>query len=336
MSVNPPATVTNLLLNTLTTSKIVFLPAASTMSGHLYTIKDICGNAYTSSIFLSTTGLDTIDANATRATMSTQFGAVTLASDGLTNWMILQHKIFTFFFTPVQVPNLSVWYDAADAGTLSTSGSTITSWRDKSGSGFTATAANSPTYGTTVVNGNNTVSLNGTNQSFSTSFTINSALHSFVVVHKPNTLASSTSLLRFQSASYVVFPYYFNAAPHGYITIYDGPLIGEAGTTLLDNSSTTNFNIVVVTIQSGSQVIFRDGTQQSATSEALSSTTTPSLRIGSLSGTSEFYGGSIGEIMVFNSFLTTTQRQQLEGYLAWKWGRVSALPANHPFKTVRP
>lgn len=336
MSVNPPAGVTNVLLNTMTSSKIVFLPAASTMSGHLYTIKDICGNANVSSIFLSTTGVDTIDANATRATMSTIFGSVTVASDGLTNWMVLQHKIFNFFFTPTQVSNLSVWYDAADSGTLSTSGSTITSWREKSGTGFTATPANSPTYGTTVLNGKNTVTLNGTNQTFSTSFTMNSALHSFVIVHKPNSTTSNTSLLRFQSAGYVVFPYYFNSAAHGYITSYDGALINETGTTLLDNSSSANFNIIVVTIQSGSQVIFRDGTQQSTTSQSITSATTASMYIGSLIGNSEFYGGSIGEIMVFNSFLTSTQRQQLEGYLAWKWGLVAQLPANHPYKTIRP
>jgi hypothetical protein len=290
-----------------------------------------------SSIFLSTTGVDTIDANATRATMSTIFGAVTVASDGLTNWMVLQHKIFNFFFTPTQLSNLSVWYDAADAGTLSTSGSAITSWRDKSGNGFTATAANSPTYGTVVQNGKNTVSFNGTNQTFSTSHTINSALHTLIIVHRPATLAQNTSVLRWQSGGpYVVFPYYFNAAPRGYITSYDGTVLNSGGTTLLDNSVTTNFNIIICTVQSGSQLMHRDGTQQASTTEVLTSSITPALFIGSLGGGSEYFSGSIAELIVYNSFLSTTQRQQIEGYLAWKWGLVASLPANHPHKTIRP
>lgn len=95
-AVYPPTTATNLLINTLCTSKIVYLPAISTIgSGKLYYIKDICGNAGRSSIFLSTTGLDTID-NSFRpstlyALMSTNFQSVLLASDGALNWMVLQN-----------------------------------------------------------------------------------------------------------------------------------------------------------------------------------------------------------------------------------------------------
>ena len=95
-AVYPPTTATNLLINTLCTSKIVYLPAISTIgAGKVYYIKDICGNAGRSSIFLSTTGLDTID-NSFRpstlyALMSTNFQSVLLASDGMLNWMVLQN-----------------------------------------------------------------------------------------------------------------------------------------------------------------------------------------------------------------------------------------------------
>jgi hypothetical protein len=42
------------------------------------------------------------------------------------------------------------------------------------------------------------------------------------------------------------------------------------------------------------------------------------------------------EIIHYNSALTTSQRQQVEGYLAWKWGLQGNLPANHPFKRFPP
>jgi hypothetical protein len=92
----PPTITTNILVNTRITPKIVYLPAVSTIgAGRLLFIKDICGNAGNSSIFLSTTGLDTFDYSFRPSTlyalMSTNFQSVLLASDGALNWMILQN-----------------------------------------------------------------------------------------------------------------------------------------------------------------------------------------------------------------------------------------------------
>jgi len=94
--VYPLTTTTSLLVNTRTTPKIVYLPAASTIqSGKLYFIKDICGNAGVSSIFVSTTGQDQLDGRNFRSTnyglLSTNFQSILLASDGFLNWMILQN-----------------------------------------------------------------------------------------------------------------------------------------------------------------------------------------------------------------------------------------------------
>jgi len=46
--------------------------------------------------------------------------------------------------------------------------------------------------------------------------------------------------------------------------------------------------------------------------------------------------GSISEVLVFNISHTDTQRQMIEGYLAWKWGLQANLPNNHPFKSAAP
>ena len=42
------------------------------------------------------------------------------------------------------------------------------------------------------------------------------------------------------------------------------------------------------------------------------------------------------ELLQYDGELTATQRQTIEGYLAWKWGLQSTLPAGHPFKTAAP
>jgi hypothetical protein len=44
----------------------------------------------------------------------------------------------------------------------------------------------------------------------------------------------------------------------------------------------------------------------------------------------------MSEVLLYTTPLTTVQRQQVEGYLAWKWGLVGSLPANHPFRLFPP
>jgi hypothetical protein len=46
--------------------------------------------------------------------------------------------------------------------------------------------------------------------------------------------------------------------------------------------------------------------------------------------------GTINEYVYYNSNLSLSDRQKIEGYLAWKWDISASLPSNHPYKTVRP
>ena len=46
--------------------------------------------------------------------------------------------------------------------------------------------------------------------------------------------------------------------------------------------------------------------------------------------------GMIGEVVIVDGELSTEDRQKMEGYLAWKWGQVSKLPAAHPYKNAAP
>jgi hypothetical protein len=53
--------------------------------------------------------------------------------------------------------------------------------------------------------------------------------------------------------------------------------------------------------------------------------------IGGALGAYYLTNGYINEVIAYNSVLGTTQRQQVEGYLAWKWGLQASLPTNHPY-----
>jgi hypothetical protein len=48
------------------------------------------------------------------------------------------------------------------------------------------------------------------------------------------------------------------------------------------------------------------------------------------------YPAYMAEILIYNTALTNTQRQQIEGYLAWKWGFQAFLSGSHPFRSAAP
>jgi hypothetical protein len=52
-----------------------------------------------------------------------------------------------------------------------------------------------------------------------------------------------------------------------------------------------------------------------------------------IGGPSNYFNGSLSELLIYAATLTTAQRQQLEGYLATKWGLKSSLISTQPYKT---
>ena len=55
-----------------------------------------------------------------------------------------------------------------------------------------------------------------------------------------------------------------------------------------------------------------------------------------LGGPSNYFSGSISEVLVFGTTLTAAQRQSVEGYLSRKWGIGTRLISTHPFYTIPP
>jgi hypothetical protein len=48
------------------------------------------------------------------------------------------------------------------------------------------------------------------------------------------------------------------------------------------------------------------------------------------------WNGHLAELLIFSAVHSTNQRQQVEGYLAWKWGLLNNLPTNHPYRLIKP
>lgn len=236
----------------------------------------------------------------------------------------------TSSFIPTSVTGCSLWLDAADATTITQSSSLVSSWADKSGQGFHFTQnASKPTYGTTTdskpsVNFNISSSqyLSNTTISTTTSYTI-LIVNKFIDYagrNNSNRIFSSTfdpGLL--MQVSYPPSKYYVGGMGNG-----SG---GWGG--LITAGDMISLNIIAQTHNGTNLYAYQNGTTYGPVS-AISSATYTGLSIGGpIVG--QFYNGNICEILMYNSVLSTTDRQKVEGYLAWKWSIQSSLPLAHPY-----
>jgi hypothetical protein len=355
--VYPPTITTNILVNTRTQPKIVYLPAVSTIGpGRMFFIKDICGNAGVSSIYLSTTGLDSFDyrfrPSTLYALMSTNFQSVLLASDGQLNWLILQNYNSNVImrqasFDPTSISGLQLWLDATNVngdGSSISNGASVTSWTDRSGSGFTMTntsGANRPTYNTSGLGtGYPSLSFTAAGASYlrntASSLFNNTSWDIYCVIKVANTTTHAGILVEYPSTNWL---WAAGASGSTNFSVY-----ANGGWALAPNTGPSLTTSQVYQLYStGSQLGRRiNGSFPGSVTDQY-----VSYSYGSRSGTrliGIFSQGSIwsnnnldiGELIVYNTSLTTIQRQQIEGYLAWRWGLQANLPADNPYKNAPP
>lgn len=245
---------------------------------------------------------------------------------------------FTRPFQPVDILGCRLWLDAADSGALVISGTDVTTWRDKSGNGFDFTVPGNfvkPVYTSNAINGLPAISFTGGGAENAqdmmmrnTSFSLNVSAYSMFVVARQN--ASSPSPY---GANYILGA--VSGSPLLYGTYTGGNFITSVGSTgsfndLTVNSPNTQMKSTSVTgmVVNGSVLTpYFNGTAMSTKNGATGSYT--GLDIGA-SGGGQTWQGLICEILVFNSALTTAERQIVENYLATKWGLRGSMPAGHP------
>ena len=257
---------------------------------------------------------------------------------------------------PSSVSGLRLWLDAADASTFTlSSGSNVSTWSDKSGSNssLSNTTSNPPIFIT--YNGYPTVSFRGSlsgtsnvlsNPTFSIApanisiFIVTQALqngsgylHPGILTILPNPLSADDYRnglsITGGNASSIIFEVYGGSGTISGIE-YSGSGLTPRGVYSVVNTSNVLYG-------------YANGTQW-GTNTFTFNTTNVGIGLGmrfyansfnSAPGTSAF-DGNISEVIIYNTGLTTTQRQKIEGYLAWKWGLQGSLPAGHPFKTAAP
>ena len=232
-------------------------------------------------------------------------------------------------FSPISVASCALWLDGADTRTLTLSGSNVTQWNDKSGNSNNAVGTVAPTYDAAT----KYVLFSGSLQHFTLpngTFPFGNTPYSIFVVAYTRNAANPQWLLaggtQTTNQGLGLLFYTVNAVWHSW-------WINEYR---VDNSIVNN-TPAVINISYGTvrRTIVNGGTVTTNTPGAVRASPNTPNYIGRVIGptNAENFNGGLAECIVFNSDVTTSQRRQVEGYLARKWGLVGSLPASHPYKT---
>jgi len=243
-------------------------------------------------------------------------------------------------FTPRNIQNLVLWLDAADPfnnGTIPAQSTLMSNWIDKSSFRDDATQTvlgNRPNYNT-----NGFINFNGSNAFFNLtdiSFVVNTSFSGFIVeqrqVAPANYIMNGLNInnraldnLHFGYRDNTTFTFAFWGADLN---------VGIPSFTTL---ATEPFRIWSLIYTGSRRTIFLNGTSLISQTFSNNLNATASGRIGNNNFVSPFfYNGNIREIIFTKPSIDGFQREQTEGYLAWKWGLQANLPASHPFRNAPP
>jgi hypothetical protein len=237
-------------------------------------------------------------------------------------------------FQPTFFSNCTLWLDAADRSTVSAAGTSVTQWRDKSGSGNHASVVGTIRY-TAVIGGLPAMNYPGTAPNYLTGTLINNG-----------TTMTSFAVFQMNSASYTsarVLSLAKTATSDFNNTLYTAA-ISRSGSSFLSyrassprGSIAATFGTAVqnATVFTGaSNTYYQNGTAGTTVASS-GSFGYSNYEVGGSFGEESLvpYSGCVCEVIHYTSALDTTQRQQVEGYLAWKWGIQGSLDSAHPYKS---
>ncbi len=237
-------------------------------------------------------------------------------------------SITSLFFQPSQIFGLNLWLDGADplnTGILPANGATISTWFDKSPNAFPVTSVGSPTYALATRN----ITMNGIDQGFYFTYSgVHPTETGFFVVNM--TTPNSHQVFMTSAPTYA----------RQFYNYYTELVLGQQniGTNAVPTSTLTasSNTLLGYTLNSSNSFFYFNGTAGPTGTGFNNLPSESTIFVGYAGGGGLFLGGTLSEVILFNTVLTITERQVVEGYLAWKWGIQASLQPQHPYKNFQP
>jgi hypothetical protein len=246
-------------------------------------------------------------------------------------------------WTPANIAT-TLWLDAADASTVTTVNGAVSQWNDKSGNNRNVSqgiAASRPVYNSAGFNGKGALSFDGSNDLLQSNASITTGTYTgefnvfWVATRSGNggTILAERAGIRAASSMWLGQPRIISSNGTDSSSNHS---IGVADFDSLQSSGGLVFHRHLALQR---DILFLNGTQRAVLSGTSTNITggTQNFRIGAREGgVGENWNGQICEIIVILFNPSTSDRQQVEGYLAHKWGLTANLPADHPYKAAAP
>jgi hypothetical protein len=275
-----------------------------------------------------------------------------------------------YYYIPNQISGLLVWLDAQDSTTYTLSGTALSGgWRDKK-----SNLSFSPNNGGSAnpVAGSVAPYITGSGQNIGMYFDNPDNIQDSNSVGIQTNLSSSPLLFPTQNLTVITVStdattnsdsdelrclllmddaitggipnlgiFYHTTAQEG-LSIqhdYDG---SDWGRSILTNLPSVNYNkqILCGTSSSSKTTLHQNGNtlvnNTTVYNSPYTNYTINRLGIASNNNGHRDWGGTVHEIMIYNVAISDTQRQIIEGWLAWKWGTQSSLNGGHPYASASP
>ncbi len=251
-------------------------------------------------------------------------------------------------WTPANlVSGLQFWVDATDISTVTLSGTNVTAWADKSGNARNLTGFNNPQYSRSGFPGSLPgVTFDAATSTYleNTSFGLGTTvLNTFAAVQRNSgsanqyqrfvALASSNTTPDWTNPGYI--PLLQNVATTNYLTYLNGGTTAPATSGILADES----HIAESWWDSSKVYMYVDGNSHASGTVSYPSFTQNVIALGINAGDhadTTKLSGAIGEVVIVSGYVSTIDRQLIEGYMAWRWGLQAKLPAGHPYLNAPP
>jgi len=232
---------------------------------------------------------------------------------------------------PQNVPGLVAWYDASTASNFTfTTNPNIASWIDKAGNGYTLNATATPQFVSNAQNGLGVVRFVNTSNQYFENATLPFYPERTIFIVRKFSVTSGQPIIGFPTR----FPntwrglYIWASNEYGFNS-WNGDSYGTS------SFSYTAFQIDTATFRETSPTPF-DSTWELRVNGSVKSLSTLRgssadrqqyanglyVARGGATGGNQHMGGDIAEILIYDSVLTTGQKETVEAYLTTKWGIV--------------
>ena len=255
--------------------------------------------------------------------------------------MSLQKAVYGFI--PTSITGCALWLDGADSSSITTA-TGVSQWNDKSGNSYNLTQGTGslqPTRTGNFLNFQSNYYLN-----IPTSSINNTSVYSFFFVFNP--ISSLNWILQKQyngvgSYNMISMTNYWQTSvgvsAYLYWTAWANPgPFANSGAAL----SLSTIQLIEITFDGTTLTMYRNGNVLSTSVGSYiipNATSVTNFTLGSWIADGSIQNNNttnfqLGEFLYYNTFLNTTQRQQVESYLAQKWGLTASLAAGHPGLTT--